>query len=132
MREQKSSPNRSGEMPEKIILAALCMVLFAASAALYARDARPFADITIEDGAFRKTFTLAQVEERLKEARRVCVNTASAEEITVIPGIGPAIASRIVEYREKNGRFYRLEDLVEVRGIGPVKLESMREYVRIE
>ena len=56
----------------------------------------------------------------------VNVNTASEEELAErLPGIGPALAARIVEYRELHGDFLAPEDLLEVKGIGEKKLENM-------
>jgi len=47
------------------------------------------------------------------------VNHASMEELQAIPGIGPVLAKRIVDYRAKNGYFRTVQDLIEVKGIGP-------------
>lgn len=57
------------------------------------------------------------------------VNTASAEELEVLPGIGPATAARIVESRTRQGRFRSLEDLDRVKGLGPKKLEALRSHL---
>ena len=48
----------------------------------------------------------------------VNLNTATASQLETLPGIGPATAKRIVEYREKNGGFKKIEELMNVRGIG--------------
>jgi competence protein ComEA len=48
----------------------------------------------------------------------VNVNTASASEFEALPGVGPKLAARIVEYRQKNGPFKKVEDLMNVRGLG--------------
>jgi competence protein ComEA len=48
----------------------------------------------------------------------VNINTASASDFEALPGIGPAMAARIVEYRQKNGPFKKVEDLMNVRGLG--------------
>jgi competence protein ComEA len=58
-------------------------------------------------------------------------NTASAAELEALPGIGPVLARRIVEHRRAHGRFERLEDLLEVEGIGPKVLERLRPLVRV-
>lgn len=61
----------------------------------------------------------------------ISINTASAPELERLPGIGPVIAQRIVEFREEYGPFQRLEDLLEVEGIGPSKLESLQDYIQV-
>ncbi|MFA6637185.1 MAG: helix-hairpin-helix domain-containing protein [Candidatus Omnitrophota bacterium] len=132
MNKEKKLTNGKASVPERVIVAALSIFLFSASVILFARDSRPLASITVESGGIKEKLSLVEVEENLKEARRVPVNTATAEEITVIPGIGPAISSRIVEYREKYGSFSTVEALIKVKGIGPAKLEKMREYVKID
>lgn len=55
------------------------------------------------------------------------LNTASAAELEELPGVGPAIAQRIVEHREKNGPFTSVDGLLEVSGIGPSTLEEIRD-----
>ena len=62
-------------------------------------------------------------------AGRVNVNTASAQELVGLPGIGPTLAQRIIEYRSTYGRFTCPEDLAKVRGIGPQTVEKLRPYV---
>jgi competence protein ComEA len=57
------------------------------------------------------------------------INRASAEELEALPGIGPVLAARIVEYRQLYGRFQSVDELIEVRGIGPKRLEQIRPYV---
>jgi competence protein ComEA len=59
----------------------------------------------------------------------VRVNSASLEELQRLPGVGPAIARAILEYRTQKGRFSSLQDLLKVNGIGPKKLESLRDHV---
>ncbi|NLM45994.1 MAG: ComEA family DNA-binding protein [Firmicutes bacterium] len=62
---------------------------------------------------------------------KININTATAEELDRLPGIGPAKAAAIVAYREKNGPFQALEDLVNVSGIGPSTVETLREHVTL-
>jgi competence protein ComEA len=62
---------------------------------------------------------------------RVDVNTAGAAELERLPGIGPALAQRIVEWRAANGPFRAVEDLQRVPGIGAAKLERLRPVVSV-
>ena len=61
----------------------------------------------------------------------VRINSASAGELQQLPGIGPALAQRIVETRN-NGRFTSAEDLLRVPGIGKAKLAKLRDYVEVD
>lgn len=62
----------------------------------------------------------------------VNVNTASADELALLPRIGPSIAQRIVDFREENGPFQAAEDLMLVRGIGEKTFELLEPYVALE
>lgn len=61
----------------------------------------------------------------------VNVNTATASELTSVPGIGPVLAERIVERRRAVGRFRTLDDLLEVPGIGSARLEQLRRHLSL-
>jgi competence protein ComEA len=62
---------------------------------------------------------------------RVNINTASMSDLDTLSGVGPSTAKAIIEYRTKNGPFGSIEDLLNVRGIGPAKLDAMREQVTV-
>lgn len=59
----------------------------------------------------------------------VRINSASAEELDALPGVGPALAQAIIVYREANGRFSSLEDVDNVDGIGAATLAAIAEYL---
>jgi competence protein ComEA len=61
----------------------------------------------------------------------VDLNTAGADELETLPGIGPATAAAIVEHRERNGPFASVDDLEQVPGIGPAKLAAIRDLVTV-
>ena len=61
----------------------------------------------------------------------VDLNTATAEQLDLLPGVGPATAQAILTWRARNGRFRTVADLLEVPGIGPAKLEALRPLVRV-
>ncbi|MCL4837106.1 MAG: ComEA family DNA-binding protein [Thermoanaerobaculia bacterium] len=60
---------------------------------------------------------------------KVNINTASVEQLQLLPRVGPAVAQRIVDHREKNGPFKAADDLLLVRGIGDKSLELLAPYV---
>lgn len=65
-------------------------------------------------------------------APRVNVNAASVDELAGVPGIGVQRAAAIVEYRDQNGPFRSVEDLLDVPGIGALDLSGFRDRLRVE
>lgn len=61
----------------------------------------------------------------------VNINTASADELQYLPRVGPALAGRILEFREANGSFEAVDELVAVKGIGGTSLEKLRPFVTV-
>jgi competence protein ComEA len=59
------------------------------------------------------------------------INAATAEELLALPGVGPVLAAAIVRHREDSGPFTSVDGLLDVSGIGPARLESLRELVRV-
>lgn len=64
-------------------------------------------------------------------AAPIDLNTATAEQLDVLPGVGPSTAAAIISHREANGPFSSVDGLDEVRGIGPAKLDSLRPLVTV-
>ena len=59
------------------------------------------------------------------------INTANASELEEVPGIGPATAKKILDTRKAYGAFKSVNDLLAIKGIGPKRLEKMREYLTV-
>jgi competence protein ComEA len=57
------------------------------------------------------------------------LNTATVEQLERLPGVGPALAKRIVEFRDRKGGFKRIEELLAVPGVSEKKWKAMREYL---
>jgi competence protein ComEA len=64
-------------------------------------------------------------------AERININTAPTSELETLPGIGPSLAKKIVEFRETHGPFLEIEDLLKVSGIGPAKLEGIQDLITV-
>jgi len=63
--------------------------------------------------------------------KRTNLNAATAEELELLPGIGPKTAERIIELRESKGKFTRIEELLEIKGMSEKKLEAIRPFIEI-
>ena len=118
---------------ERVTLAVLGALALAALGVLAWQRQRPALTIA---GTSVPTVTAAPPQAgwdgALEAARQVDVNAASVAELERLPGVGPALARRIVEEREQHGPFYSAEDLGRVRGIGPKTYQALKAYVRIE
>ena len=64
-------------------------------------------------------------------AEKISINTATAEELCSLPGIGESTALKIILYREEEGMFQTLEELMNVKGIGEAKFEKLKELIRL-
>ncbi|MCL2082841.1 MAG: ComEA family DNA-binding protein [Oscillospiraceae bacterium] len=67
----------------------------------------------------------------LEDRGKININTAGLAELGDLPGIGPALAGRIISWREENGKFGSIDDLLSVHGIGEMILEKLRPYAKV-
>ena len=61
----------------------------------------------------------------------VNLNTATAEQLATIPGVGPKMAERIIDYRQKNGGFKKIEELMNVQGIGEKNFLKLKAQISV-
>jgi competence protein ComEA len=107
------------------LLLAVTGVFLCALLALSAHDRKTLATEPIE------TAVDVPQEEILPDLSPLNLNTATAEDLTLLPGIGEGLAERIVKYREANGPFESVEELMEVSGIGEAKFAALEGRVTV-
>lgn len=64
-------------------------------------------------------------------AGKVNLNTATVEQLTTVPGVGPKLAARIVEQRQKSGSFKSVQEILTVKGIGEKNLAKIQTYLTV-
>ena len=107
-----------------------------------AGGAKPNADLSfinqarlIKDGEQiyidKKSISTSNIRRSSAASGIININRATAKELDKLPGIGPVIASRIVEYRKLNGFFQSIDDLKKVQGIGASTLEKFKSKIRV-
>jgi competence ComEA-like helix-hairpin-helix protein len=74
---------------------------------------------------------LAAHADKNPPSKPIDLNLANVKELQELPGVGPVTAQRIIDMRQKSGRFHRVEDLLAIRGISQKKLDAMRPYVTV-
>ena len=78
-----------------------------------------------------KTETASTKSYQSSEAYLLDINSATVLQLLDLPGIGDTIAQRIVDYREKNGPFQTIEELMYIDGIGEKKLQEIKSLIRV-
>ena len=85
----------------------------------------------VEGAAGRASKTSSAEQGKNSDGAMVNINTADVEGLKKLKGIGPAMAQRIIDYREVNGSFQAPEDLMQVKGIGKAKYAKLKEQIAI-
>lgn len=106
---------------EKIALLFLAAALFIGTTVLYHKKLAPRAYQIIEFD-----------EKEIEESKKVNINKATEEELVEIKHIGPALARRIITYRDKYGPFKKTEDIKSIKGIGEKTYEKIRKGITLE
>jgi competence protein ComEA len=84
-----------------------------------------------EEGEATPPITALGGPEHSQDVPLININTASAEELEMLPGIGPSTATKIVAYREDHGSFEMIEDIQNVDGIGQATFEDMKDMIGV-
>ena len=72
------------------------------------------------------------IESRSSNSNMVNINTATQAELEALPGVGASTALKIINYRNQNGKFKKIEDLMNVSGIGEAKFSTIKEHITIK
>ncbi len=110
---------------ERLTLAALGLLIVSGSGLLTWQQHR----LPLTVGGAEASARFAVWDQAIRDAGAVDVNTADASELERLPGVGPALARRIVEYRAARGKLQSPEELLQVRGIGPKTYEGLKDRV---
>ena len=116
------------------VLSCICMLLISTlskqSDMVYVSDIPNFTITSAENITYDPIEKLP-TETSAPTASAININTASKEELMSLPGIGDTIAERIITYREENGSFDSIEEIMEVSGIGEKKFEAIKDFITI-
>ena len=120
------------ERKESFQAAHLVMILltlaFLGALAYFSAHGEP---TTVTDGYTVAVERSVPAEEIVPERQPVDINSATAEELQQLMGVGPVLAQAIVDYRAEHGPFVSVDELLEVSGIGEAKLEGIRNDITL-
>ncbi len=117
----------------KALIFLLAALIVGSGITLYKRSHPRFAPQLVlqrmESEAVRETGDVS--DQAGSEKTLIDINRAAAEDLELLPGLGPALSRRLVEYRESNGPFARIEDIVQVQGIGAKTFQRIKDYISV-
>ena len=113
------------------ILISLVLVFAAFTAGFYTGRSTNQAPVYVENSAKDTTADTQGQTGSSASTALININTATAQELATLPGIGEVLAQRIVDYRNSNGAFNSIAELTNVSGIGPKTLENIRDYITV-
>jgi comEA protein len=108
--------------------------LFALYSSIDSEDFSLISDLNIKKSVLELSDTIAYVKKDFSSLteKSINLNAAGIEELVKLPGIGEKTAEKIIELRTERGKFKRLEELMDVKGIGEVKFNKIKKYLYIE
>ncbi len=113
---------------ERIVVTFLIINALIGLGVVYFKKTHPQIDTKIASSHLKKE------EDRRSSGKifPININTAGTEQFILLPGIGPALAKRIIDYRELNGPFNKVDEIKHVKGVGPKKFSKIKDYLALE
>lgn len=107
-------------------------IFYAANSNVIEKNENKKFDSNLESSDFNKSnLKLSSKKSELKE-KSINLNKANLEQLTLLPGIGIKTAEKILAYRKTNGAFKKIEQLLDIQGIGNSKLDKIKKYLYIQ
>lgn len=117
----------------KALIFLLTVLLVGSGITLYKRTHPQFAPQLIVEKKEVDPFPQTQSPMHQEQGKKkINLNQATTAELQLLPGVGPTLSKRIVEYRENKGQFEKIEDLMQVQGIGLKTFKQIQDYITIE
>ena len=88
--------------------------------------------ITSSGGIVQAQEENIEINSDKKTSQKININTATQTELETLPGIGPSTSTKIINYREENGKFQTIEEIKEVSGIGDAKYENIKDLISVK
>lgn len=107
-------------------------IFFAANYADIEKNANKKFDSNLESSDFNKSNLKLTPEKSLLKEKSINLNKANLEQLTLLPGIGIKTAEKILAYRKTNGAFKKVDQLLDIQGIGNSKLDKIKKYLYIQ
>lgn len=117
----------------KALIFLLSALLLGSGIALYKRTHPQFApELIVEKKEVQAEPWPQSLLNKEREKNKIDLNQATTDELQLIPGLGPTLSKRIVEYRENHGQFQKIEDIMQVQGIGLKTFQKLQNYITVE
>ena len=81
---------------------------------------------------FDRLKVVSEVEPPKAGKKKIDLNSASAYQLELLPGIGPVLSLRIINHRETKGKFQKIEDVMKISGIGPKTFEKIKDLITVK